>query len=82
MKSTGMARKVDALGRVVLPKELRSQLTIEPGDLLDISVDEDRIVLEKVEQRCVFCGSTVELHDFEKKLVCAACMERLTRTAG
>jgi len=73
-----MARKVDALGRVVLPKELRSQLTIEPGDLVDISVDEDRIVLEKVEQRCVFCGSTVELRDFEKKLVCAGCVERLS----
>ena len=82
MKSTGMARKVDALGRVVLPKELRSQLTIEPGDLVEISVDEDRIVLEKVEARCVFCGATAELREFEKKLVCATCVERLSGTAS
>ena len=82
MKSTGMARKVDALGRIVLPKELRSLLTIESGDLVAISVDEDRIVLEKVEARCVFCGATTELRDFETKLVCAACVERLSGTAG
>lgn len=80
MKSTGMTRKVDGLGRVVLPAELRAQLSIAAGDLVEISVDERRVVLEKLEQRCVFCGATTELREFSKKLVCASCIELLAAT--
>ena len=76
--SNGVARKVDQLGRVVLPVEMRKSLRIDVGDLVMMSADGDRIVLEKVEQRCVFCGGNDQLRDFTRKLVCAACVEKLT----
>jgi transcriptional pleiotropic regulator of transition state genes len=77
-----VSRKVDRLGRVVLPAELRKDLEINEGDLVDIAVDDDgRIVLEKVAQRCVFCRATapgVELREFENHMVCEPCVEKLT----
>ena len=62
--ANGVARKVDQLGRVVLPVEMRKALRIEVGDLVMMSDDGDRIVLEKVEQRCVFCGAAEPLREF------------------
>jgi AbrB family transcriptional regulator, transcriptional pleiotropic regulator of transition state genes len=80
--SSGVSRKVDRLGRVVLPVELRKQLEISEGDLIEIGIDDDgRIVLEKVAQRCVFCRATApatDLREFEHKLVCEPCVEKLT----
>jgi transcriptional pleiotropic regulator of transition state genes len=76
--ANGVARKVDSLGRVVVPVEMRKALRIEIGDLVMMSMDGDRVVLEKVEQRCVFCGSTEALRDFSRKLVCATCVAELT----
>lgn len=78
--ANGVARKVDQLGRVVLPVEMRKALRIEVGDLVMMSADGDHITLEKVEQRCVFCGSGDQLREFTRKLVCAACIERLVTT--
>jgi AbrB family transcriptional regulator, transcriptional pleiotropic regulator of transition state genes len=79
--STGVSRKIDRLGRVVLPAELRKQLEIREGDLMEIAVDDDgRVVLEKVALRCVFCRATppgVELKEFQQKLVCEPCVEKL-----
>ncbi|MGZ6974591.1 MAG: AbrB/MazE/SpoVT family DNA-binding domain-containing protein [Acidimicrobiia bacterium] len=79
--SSGVSRKVDRLGRVVLPAEVRKQLEIREGDLIDIAVDDGgRIVLEKVAARCVFCRATapdVELREFDHKLVCEPCVARL-----
>ena len=75
--STGVARKVDQLGRVVLPSELRRALGIREGDLVDFSVEDRRIVIEKVEQRCTFCGSNTELREFRDRLVCATCATEL-----
>ena len=83
---SGISRKVDRLGRVVLPAELRKELEINEGDLLEIAVDDDgRIVLEKVALRCVFCrrgAPTVELRDFELQVVCTGCVEKLIAGAG
>lgn len=76
--ANGVARKVDQLGRVVLPVEMRKTLRIDFGDLVVMSVDGDHMVLEKVEQRCVFCGTTDQLRDFSRKLVCTSCVEKLT----
>jgi transcriptional pleiotropic regulator of transition state genes len=77
--ANGVARKVDQLGRVVLPVEMRKALGIDVGDLVMMSAENARIVLEKVEQRCVFCGSTEQpLREFTKKLVCATCLAKLT----
>lgn len=72
-----MARKVDQLGRIVLPAELRRLFGIREGDLVEIFVEDNRIVLAKVEEQCVFCGSTTELREFNSKLVCMTCVEGL-----
>ena len=77
-RRTGVARKVDQLGRVVLPAELRRHFGISPGDLIEIGVDSDAILLTKVENRCVFCSGTVSLSEFSGKLVCGECLARLS----
>lgn len=78
MKTTGMARKVDQLGRVVLPAEMRRMFGIGEGDLVEIFVDDGRIVLAKVENRCTFCGTEDRLREFETKSVCVLCVQRLS----
>lgn len=81
-KRTGVARKVDQLGRVVLPAEVRREFGIQPGDLVEISVDTGAIVLTKVEDRCVFCASELALIEFSGKLVCHGCIDRITSARG
>jgi AbrB family transcriptional regulator, transcriptional pleiotropic regulator of transition state genes len=76
--SNGVARKVDQLGRVVLPVEMRKALRIDVGDLVMMSAEGDRIVLEKVEQRCVFCAGSEHLREFSRKLVCAGCVAKVS----
>jgi AbrB family transcriptional regulator, transcriptional pleiotropic regulator of transition state genes len=84
VKRTGVARKVDQLGRVVLPAEVRRRFGIHPGDMVEIAVDSDAILLSKVEERCVFCASAADLTEFSGKLVCGACVNQLgaEKTAG
>ena len=77
MKSLGMARKVDDLGRIVLPVEMRRLLNIAEGDHLEISVDGTRIILEKLEERCIFCGASDGLRPYRAKQVCADCVAQL-----
>jgi transcriptional pleiotropic regulator of transition state genes len=77
VKRTGVARKVDQLGRVVLPAEVRRHFGIRPGDMIEIAVDSDAILLSKVEDRCIFCSGAVDLIEFSGKLVCPACVSRL-----
>ena len=78
MKSTGIVRKVDDLGRIVLPIELRRMLDIAERDELEIFVESDRIVLRKFESNCIFCGSAMGLRAFNGKNVCSHCVEKLT----
>lgn len=73
MKSTGIVRKVDELGRVVLPIELRRTLDIAEKDALEIYVDSDRIVLRKYEPACIFCGSADGITNFRGKYVYKQC---------
>jgi len=77
MKSTGIVRKVDELGRVVIPIELRRTLSIEEKDALEIYVDSDRIVLKKYEPACVFCGNADEITNFKGKNICSECMSAM-----
>ncbi len=77
MKSTGIIRKVDELGRVVLPVEMRRVLEIEERDAVEIFMEDDKIVLRKHENACVFCGTTAELKSFMGKDVCASCIQNL-----
>lgn len=79
MRSTGIIRKVDELGRIVLPIELRRTLDIAERDPLEICIDGDRIVLQKVENNCVFCGSTSGLNQYREKHVCQECLRNLMR---
>jgi AbrB family transcriptional regulator, transcriptional pleiotropic regulator of transition state genes len=72
-RSSGMTRKVDELGRMVLPSELRKRFRIHEGDHLAIHVEEERIVLTKVETGCVFCDSTDALVNYRGKLICKDC---------
>lgn len=78
MKSTGVVRKVDELGRIVIPIELRNKLGIAEKDPLEIYVDGTNIILKKFETNCVFCGSTKKLINFEKKLICGKCLKKLS----
>jgi transcriptional pleiotropic regulator of transition state genes len=76
--ANGVARKVDQLGRVVLPVEMRKAMRIEVGDLVMMTADGNRILLEKVEQRCIFCGGSDGLREYSEKLVCATCVDRIS----
>jgi transcriptional pleiotropic regulator of transition state genes len=83
MNSIGMTRRIDALGRIVVPAELRRILEIHEGDLLEIRVEEGHVVLAKVEKVCVFCGSASEsLRPHHEKLVCPECVDGLTGSYG
>ncbi|MCQ2418974.1 MAG: AbrB/MazE/SpoVT family DNA-binding domain-containing protein [Clostridia bacterium] len=77
MKGTGIIRKVDELGRIVLPIELRRTLEIGEKDALEILVDGQNIILRKFAPCCVFCGNTERLLDFKGKRICAACLKEL-----
>lgn len=80
MKSTGIVRKVDELGRVVIPIELRRTLAIAEKDALEIYVDNDRIILRKYEPACscVFCGNADEVTVFKNKNICKECLDAMT----
>ena len=86
MKSTGIVRKVDELGRVVLPIELRRTLGIDEKDALEIYVDQEKIILKKYEPACVFCGNASDIQQFRGKNVCRECAaamgETVATTAG
>lgn len=77
MKSTGIVRKLDALGRVVIPIELRRTLDIKVKDPLEIFVDDDKIVLKKFSPSCIFCGESKDIFDFKGKKVCQSCSEKI-----
>jgi transcriptional pleiotropic regulator of transition state genes len=78
MKLSGIARKVDELGRIVLPVEIRRALGLNAGDEVDISLDDTAIVMRKVEARCTFCGGDSDLRAFRGRQVCASCASELT----
>ena len=77
MKSTGIVRRVDELGRIVLPIELRRMLDIAERDELEIYMDQDRIVLQKYEPACIFCGSSRGMVSFHGKNVCSECVRNI-----
>lgn len=79
MKSTGIVRKVDELGRVVLPIELRRTLDIDIKDSLEIYVENDSIILKKYEPSCIFCGSNESVREFKGKNICSNCYEEMRK---
>ena len=77
MKTTGIVRKVDELGRIVLPIELRRTLGIEVRDPIEIYVDEDKILLKKYAPACIICGESDDLIEYKGQKICRKCIERM-----
>ncbi len=77
MKSTGIVRKVDELGRVVIPIELRRTLQIEEKDALEIYVDGEKIILKKYQPACIFCGNAEKITIFKDKNICEECLDKM-----
>ena len=77
MKSTGIVRKVDELGRIVLPIELRRTLDIAEKDSIEIYVDGSSIILKKYEPTCVFCGAAENLISYRSKRICHPCLQAI-----
>lgn len=77
VKPTGIVRKVDELGRIVIPKELRAKFNINEKDALEIFVDNNTIILKKYEPFCIFCGSSNALFTYSGKNVCSACAKKM-----
>lgn len=78
MKNTGMIRRIDDLGRIVIPKELRSARGIREGDPMEIYVDDDFIILRKYATGCVFCGETdSSVREINGTHICSACAAKM-----
>lgn len=77
MKSTGIVRRVDELGRVVIPIELRNKFAINEKDQIEIYVDGSSIILKKYEPNCIFCGNTNDLVKYKDKLICQKCSSKI-----
>ncbi len=79
MKSTGIVRKVDELGRIVLPIELRRTLDIAEKDTLEIYVEGGSIILKKHQPACIFCDNPSDVTTFRGKNICANCLRELSK---
>ncbi len=77
MKSTGIVRKVDELGRIVVPMELRKTMDIKEKDPIEIFTDGDSIILRKYTDSCIFCGNGDDTQRFEGKIICKGCLDKL-----
>ena len=78
MKSTGIVRRIDELGRVVIPIELRNKFGIDEKDPIEIFVEGSNIILKKYEPNCVFCGNTKNLVEYKGKLICEKCSKQIS----
>ncbi len=79
MKSTGIVRKVDELGRIVLPSELRKSLGIEVKDSLEIYTSGDSVILKKYLPSCIFCGEANDVIIFKDKNICKNCLRQIKK---
>lgn len=79
MKATGIVRKVDDLGRIVIPMELRRTMNIAEADPIEVYVDGERIILKKYEPGCIFCGNVEGVKIYNDKYICEVCMKELTK---
>lgn len=77
MKSTGIVRKVDELGRIVLPIELRRTLDIAERDSLEIYIDGASVVMKKYQPACIFCDSAKDIVTFHDKNICSKCIRTM-----
>ena len=78
--STGIVRRCDELGRIVIPKEMRSQLNIEERDPIEIILTENGILLQKYENRCIFCNTIKPAISYNGKLICSKCLKAINKS--
>jgi len=81
LKSTGIVRKIDDLGRMVIPIELRKTMNINKKDPMEIFVEDDKIILKKYEPACIFCGSADNTFEYKGRTICQSCMEKMEEKA-
>lgn len=79
MTSTGIVRRIDSVGRFVLPIELRRTLEIDDNDSLEIFVEDNTIILKKYHPACIFCGNARDISTYKGKNVCAECMHEIAK---
>ena len=79
MKSLGMVRTIDGLGRITLPIEIRRMLDINTGDGVEMFSDKDRIILQKYAPSCLFCGEADNIVTYKEKKICKACLEEMKK---
>ena len=79
MKATGVLRKIDGLGRIVIPMEIRNKLDISENDPLEIHVEGSNILIKKYEPDCTFCGSSKNVVEYKNKIVCEKCINELKK---
>ena len=77
MKTTGIVRKIDDLGRIVIPIELRKTLGLSVRDDIEITAEDDRIVLKRYAPACMICGSAENVKSYMDKKICACCIAEL-----
>ena len=77
MKDTGIVRRLENLGRVVIPIEMRKTMGIDIKDPVEIYSDEDTIIIRKYQESCMFCGAQDNLTEFREKCICADCLQEL-----
>lgn len=79
VKATGIVRNIDELGRIVIPKEMRTKMDMKSGDAVEIFVEGGNIILSKYNPACLFCGSADDIVSFKDKNVCCECMRQIGR---
>ena len=77
MKTVGIVRDIDKLGRFVIPVELRSKLGIENGDAIELFAEQGRIVLKKYEKNCIFCREEADLVEYMGRPICPLCIDKI-----
>ena len=79
MKTPGVIRKIDDLGRIVIPQEIRRAMQLQGGDSVELCLDGERLVLHKYAVSCVFCGQREALHEYQGKYLCQHCLQKLRK---
>ncbi len=79
MKATGVVRKIDGLGRIVIPMEIRNKLNISDNDPLEIHVEGTSIVIKRSEPDCTFCGGSKNVIEYKGKNICEKCLSELKK---
>lgn len=77
MKNTVITKNIEDLGRIVLPKDIRKKLGMEIRSSVDVRVEDEKIIITKVQDSCIFCHSKLNLTDFKGKKICHNCLSEI-----